>query len=282
MAEGSKSGPSLSLQWIRDALNSNLSSTLKLVTIAFVSHANDKHGGRMWPGLERICWLTNYSLPCVKRALRQLKDQQALLPFDDAGSGFGAGNRLVFTFDPTKLPWREPYKRGAVFRRKKGSQGTLFLPEEGVTSNPFKGQRQTLEGATSDQEGATSDPQKGNVGSPELVLKGDLKEDLGLRGAAYASQEHQRVAPDDARNNTKPQNKPTDADASEDLPQPRNYPSSAEVLEAHRIAAAHGCDISEARAIAARERLQIDMRQLKAEADAVAAEIRARRKAGSR
>ena len=191
----SQPGPtSLSVQLIRQVLESALEPTLSLVMIALAWHASDRNGRMVWPSIERLAWLTKLSRSTVKRALDLLGDgipvrgRRPAVPglhvIRRVQTGCGRGARLGFDLVPEYLPSRPVWAPGSVFRDGKGAHAEP-LPIGG--HDPVTGD---VEGAHRDQEGAHHDPQK-KIQEKEIFSEVVVQEEEppSLRAGAFSPSE---------------------------------------------------------------------------------------------
>lgn len=150
-------------------LESDLDATQRAVMSAIVSHSSEKNGRRVWPGIERLCWLSKLSETAVKKAIRELQKIGVLEKVGDEGEigvpGASRGRHSLVAFDvwAEMLPQREPWRPGSIFRSQKGGarkplQAPLFNRSEGGTSRPEGGARNPERGHVAPTEGGTSRP----------------------------------------------------------------------------------------------------------------------------
>lgn len=180
---------------------SDLNATLKLVAMTVVSHAgslerNREAPDRVWPGIERVCWLTGLSKSCVKQALRKLVDLRILVPVEwDNGSG----SKIGYDIHLENLPERPPFRPGAVFAAAGKRDGRLNLEAgRGHDVTPFEAGR----GHDVTPSLLTSDPKRGHV----VIEKGSRGDEKGSRGdriedllKVRTEVDHRRVAPEEHR-----------------------------------------------------------------------------------
>ena len=157
---------------------SDLDPIPRLVMLAFVFHASEKNGRRVWPGLERILWLTKLSRPCVKTTIRRLIQMGGLGEVVEEGAR-GRGAKRGFDVFPENLPERPPWRAGRVFHAdQRGNDETPSATERGKHRTPFGTEKASKKGQRQIAKGATSDRERGNVRSAKGATSDTQEEDL--------------------------------------------------------------------------------------------------------
>lgn len=191
MAKASPGPTSLSVQLTRAVLDSALNPTQKVVAIAMVSHASAKNNQRVWPGLERIAWLSNLSRSTVKRTIAELEELGILVRV--AEGPIGREIRVGFDVWPDRLPTRPPWRPGSLFRHSKGVHGEpLSDAAKGFTGEAKGVHGEPERGSARPEKGVHPRTEKGFMVNPEEDLS--TEEDLKTEGT-YVREEEPAAAP---------------------------------------------------------------------------------------
>lgn len=190
MAKASPGPTSLSVQLTRAVLDSALNPTQKVVAIAMVSHASARNNQRVWPGLERIAWLSNLSRSTVKRTIAELEELGILVRV--AEGPIGREIRVGFDVWPDRLPTRPPWRPGSLFRHSKGVHGEpLSDAAKGFTGEAKGVHGEPERGSARPEKGVHPRTKKGFTMNPEEDLS--TEEDLKAEGTYVREEDPPRV-----------------------------------------------------------------------------------------